>query len=113
METTSQLYEELAKCQTDEAIMWIAKGVPQALLKAQADPFEYALGLKDGTVIYFEECELGSIASFNGWVTINKIRSHTVAAVDRDEGVTPICFARGMEVHLSAIAWVADAPFGS
>lgn len=84
-----------------------ARRFPPALLKAAGDPFDYALRLVTGEIVYFNECDL-----YDGW-------AH-VSAFDDDlrkswHGTTPfeIKADRGLDVRLEHIVWVADAPWGS
>ncbi len=80
---------------------------PSSLLKAVGDPFDYALGLKDGTVIQFHT------ASINGdWVTLEGITNQ--------QGDSPFLeayyghrFYRGIQIRFDQIIWCADAPDGS
>jgi len=104
------------RAQKDEE--WIRLGIPEALLKAASDLFEYSLGLTDGTVIYFEECQLPDRpADFHGWVHLSGVRSHTMPEVDTENGgfreKSAFNFERGLDVRVNQIAWVADAPYGS
>jgi hypothetical protein len=71
------------------------------LYKAMCDPFDYAIGLKNGIVIR----TVGECVEICGeWVKINGL----------DEGTTlPFACPRGIQILLSEIAWVADAPHGS
>ena len=84
---------------------------PPALLKASADPFSYALGLRDGTVVDFESAEI------NGeWVTII-INDTVIPGVPINlitgHGWKGRECPRGVDIRLSEIVWVADAPNGS
>lgn len=81
------------------------------LLKSTIDEFDYAMRLVSGDLIYYNH------ATIEGdWVRVS------------DEGIVPMrgflsvsCapptpnppFERGLQIRLDAIAWVADAPFGS
>lgn len=79
------------------------------LLKATVDPFDYAVRLTSGDLIYF------AYASIDGdWVYLADQDIHR----DDHHGMSPHptpnpLFDRGLQIHLSAIAWCADAPFGS
>lgn len=80
---------------------WL-KGLPEALVKAVGDqPFEYALMLRDGTVIEFEGAEPQRV----GWILLDRPR-----IVNRGYNA---CFERGLEVRLDEIVLVSDAPHGS
>ena len=72
------------------------------LEKATLDHFEYALQLKNGVVFYFEE------ASVRGeWVYLHDIKFHSVGVEDQLD----FNFERGVQIRLSEIAWIADAPY--
>ncbi|MCL5742485.1 MAG: hypothetical protein M1541_00965 [Acidobacteria bacterium] len=75
--------------------------LPYALAKAIGDSFQYALMLRDGTIIEFESATPPS----TGWIML-----HGPKIVNRGYDA---CFDRGMEVRLEEIVWVADAPHGS
>lgn len=83
---------------------------PPALAKACYDPFDYAMGLTDGTVIFFEYAEPVSRL----WVTIMGVRQGPRAVLqDGTSDRSNAIFERGLDVRVSQIAWVADAPYGS
>ena len=87
----------------DEGSMpdWM-KGLPEALAKSGSDnPFQYALMLRDGTIIEFE----GATPPSAGWILL-----HRPKIVNRGYDA---CLERGIEVRLQEIVWVADAPHGS
>lgn len=96
---------------------WLDKGgameLPDDLQKAIYDkPFDYALGLKDGTILFF------SGASFRRGSLWIHIQPHPDMASSWREDVVDgklleIPFDRGVDVRISEIVWVADAPFGS
>lgn len=88
----------------------IAVGYPPALAKACIDDgFSYALGLKSGAVITFSGAkDLG-----HGWTHLVDIRAHDIQEPNDEFASGSFSFARGMDLRLSDIAWVADAPFGS
>ncbi len=71
------------------------------LYKACCDPFDYAIGLKNGCVIH-ATCEVAEIRG--DWVFIT--------GIEKDGTTLPFSCPRGMQVRLSEIAWVADAPNG-
>ena len=77
--------------------------MPNALITACQDkPWQYALGLKDGTVIEFEG------ASVQGdWIHLERNDYHD------HKTVYGYPMERGMEVRLSEIVWCANAPNGS
>lgn len=75
--------------------------LPHALTKAFEDSFHYALGLRNGTIIEFEEATITA----DDWIKLSnpKIMGSSYKAT----------FERHMEVRVSEIAWIADAPQGS
>lgn len=76
---------------------------PPALVKALGDPFEYAIGLRDGTVLRFEQAtDLG-----HGWCRL--------FLMEHGEYARARCFPcpRGVDVRVADIVWAADAPMGS
>jgi hypothetical protein len=77
--------------------------LPYALAKALYDSFDYAVGLRNGTIIRFRSAKL---TPGEDWVFLSDIM--------RDQHQTiEYCFERGLYVRLSDISWVADAPEGS
>jgi len=91
---------------------------PPALLKANADQFSYVLGLRDGTVVDFESAEI-----HGEWITIIGVNDTSglpgMSRESDDSGLDPdtswkgrYCL-RGVDIRLSEIVWVADAPNGS
>ena len=94
--------EELRKLEKD-------LGSP-ALAKACVDSFDYALKLKSGEVIRFQDATwLG-----NGWLTLRRI---TDDSGDKrrllDAPGLPYPAGRGVDVRLEEILWVMDAPCGN
>jgi hypothetical protein len=87
------------------------RGVPHPLSKALCDPFDYALGLRDGTVIRFHYAD----AFKGGWVRINVGQIYDGGFVNDKEHRTvgDWSFDRGLYVRVSDIVWIADAPQGS
>lgn len=85
--------------------------IPPALWKAVLDPFDYAIGLKSGMVIRFQEA---TIVGDGKWVYLSGLDNwpEQYASTDYGEGI-PFPFPRGIEVRLDDIEWVADAPAGS
>lgn len=91
-----------------------AAGWPPALAKATYDPFDYAVGLKDGTVIFFEHAT--SCGGNHEWVLLKFQDMHDrTAAYQRSFNKTHGVGGndRGLEVRVSEIVWAADAPYGS
>ena len=79
--------------------------LPYMLEKCLTDcPFSYAVGLRDGTVLFFHE------ASREGdWIRFEEIEEHNILSI----GSRRFNFERGLEVRISDIMWVSDAPYGS
>lgn len=115
----TELHTANEKLMNHKYAMWRAKGIPEALYKASTDPFDYAMGLKNGAVFYFEAVDLGECEVFQGWVHISNIKSYTLYGNDDWDHQTghgiadQFNFERGMDIRLEDISWVADAPFGS
>lgn len=90
-------------------------GIPWPLGKASLDEFDYAVGLRDGTVIQFERCVFDRDHVF-AW--LKGVRGHSMP-VARNSGArsserdTPFSFDRGLVIRLADVMWAADAPFGS
>jgi hypothetical protein len=91
-------------------------GLPAALLKACAKPFDYALGLNTGQVLYFESATLSEDGL---WLHVKPHEGeHGVAYTHPDSRVWPMRdvpypFLRGLDVRVSAIIWIADGPHSS
>ena len=78
-----------------------------ALLKSTVDPFDYAMRLSSGEIIYYDEC------SINGdWVSIRR-PIQKGPDVNSVQGPKLPPFERGVDIRLDDIVWVADAPYGS
>ncbi len=77
---------------------------PPALAKACGDPFQYAMKLSTGELIFFESAEPHSF----DWVLIKPPDD----PIDKNNRDIPLC-DRGLYVRVSSIVWVADAPNGS
>lgn len=78
---------------------------PPMLDKACYDPFQYAIGLSNGTVIQFES----AIPISREWI-------HIDLGENADKGRAGVCdlpCPRGIDVRVDSILWVADAPAGS
>lgn len=80
-------------------------GWPPALAKASFDHFIYAAFVEGLGVIVFTDAEY----VFPGWVRL------TLVELDEFDSYNikrpPFTFGRGVEVSLSSIKWVADAPY--
>lgn len=91
---------------------WQHRGLPDALIKAIHDPFDYALGLKNGQVMEFTEARL-----CRPFVFVSGIKRTTIKGLEAETAANaryPSCdFDRGVDIRISEIAWVADAPHGS
>lgn len=79
---------------------------PSALLKAFADPFDYAAQIKNGPYIRFE-----TVLIRGNWITFSP--AGTGQGFARFLPPTYPSCPRGIDVRLSDILWVADAPDGS
>lgn len=75
---------------TEEELVYL--GYPPALAKACFDFFSYRVCLRTGAEIDFES----ATPLVGGWVRLNCEK-----------------YDRGIEVRVSDILWVVDAPFGS
>lgn len=82
---------------------------PPSLVKAIDDEFDYGLQLRNGAIIYFTRAEYVS----DDWVRVfplDEVEDAGRTPFDRP----PLQYSRrGVEVRVSAIEWVADAPGGS
>lgn len=105
LEAVKDRYDELL----DEEAMLIQAGWPWPLVKAINDPFTYAIGLRDTSVIKFEQ------ASYDKrnleWVTI--LPDNLTIVRMPVEPQRWFCFDRGLAIRVSDILWAADAPEGS
>lgn len=75
--------------------------MPDSLLKACTDQFDYALQVRTGLIFRFTD------ATIHGeWVTLT--------GLDWNQDMPgPYPFERGVDIRLSDIVWCADAPQGS
>lgn len=81
-------------------------GWPDHLIKATCDPFHYAMGLRGGMVLEFESAEPQANGLF--------VRLHRAEEGSRvGRGHFPFNTDRGLDVRVSEIVWVLDAPHGS
>ena len=91
-------------CGTRSAYKEAGRSISSSMGKALADVFQYAMGLKDGTIIRY-----GSLSLDNpGWVHLTDIDDVYVHGQKLDYS-----FERGMEVAIADIVWHCDAPYGS
>jgi len=83
-------------------------GYPPALTKACLDHFEYLLKLKDGQYIFFND----AVPINKEWVHIkvNDVCDVDWTLTDIPKNRIVFGFERGIDVRVSEIAWVADAP---
>jgi hypothetical protein len=91
-----------------------AAGWPPALIKSTYDPFDYALSLKDGTIIFFEYAT--AFGHNHEWAVLRFQNMHSgsrvyEASFNRTHQIGGN--DRGLEVRVSEILWAADAPYGS
>jgi hypothetical protein len=82
------------------------KKYPSSLLKAVCDPFYYALGLKDGTIIEFTEANIEG-----DWVTL--LGQEQMGDHPLEKSLYGYRFYRGIQIRYDQIIWCADAPHGS
>jgi hypothetical protein len=71
------------------------------------DPFQYAVGLRNGMVIYFDWVE-----DVHGEWLILRLWEGEIEKGRKNPPELPPC-PRGLEVRLSDIVWATDAPGGS
>lgn len=76
-----------------------------ALAKACVDQFDYALKLRSGEVIRFREAKIIRA----GWVHLDVCEPDAQPLINR----LPFKADRGIDVRISEIVWVMDAPEGS
>ena len=79
--------------------------LPNALSKSMSEPYDYALGLRNGTILYFSEA---SYQPGSEWVHLKA----PMPGVEKRHGYIIVPFDHGLDVRLSEIAWVADSPYG-
>lgn len=82
--------------------------LPAALGKAIDDPFDYALGLRTGQIVFFTSA---SLSKNRQWVHLDLDNSFVHR--DQEKGEIELPFERGLDVRVADIVWVADAPYGS
>lgn len=80
------------------------RSFPAALVKALVDPFDYAVGLRDGTVIRFTRAEIQGhyvhLAGVSEWNYLGR----------SEENIDRYVFGRGVDVRLEDVVWAADGP---
>ncbi len=91
----------IAKDMDDPCDACSEKYGPHLCKAYQDNPFDYAVGLRDGQVLF-----VSGVDGFEGdWVLLNLKDEQAM------KGGYPC--PRGVQVRLSEIVWVADAPNGS
>jgi hypothetical protein len=79
------------------------------LEKAQRDiPWDYAMGLRNGCVIRFNGARLRD----KEWIHLLGVGDNADCSIEMS-GVKEVSFERGLDVRISDILWVVDAPNGS
>ncbi len=76
-----------------------------ALIKAAVDYFDYAVKLRTGETLFFHTAEL-----HGDWVLLLDENESAEQTWEQTIGVRS---PRGLCVHLDAIVWASDAPWGS
>lgn len=81
---------------------------PPALLKAATDrPWQYAVQLRAGPLLYFTGAEL-----HGNWVTLDFLDMMDEYA-QHNRRILPYPFPRGLDIAVDDIVWIGDAPNGS
>lgn len=80
---------------------------PAALIKATWDHFDYALGLRNGMVLRFEQARIAG-----AWLHLRGVSEWT-SGENNLRVQTGYSFDRGIDIRLDDVLWVADAPQGS
>ena len=79
------------------------------LIKSMMDPFDYALKFRSGEIVRFECAD----AIGGGWVRLTlKYWDDPSMGVGKDDRIA-FPAPRGVDVRISDIDWVMDAPMGS
>lgn len=112
--------EEAVKLNEEVDVFGETDSIPYPLAKSCGDPFIYAMKLRSGEIVVYEE------ANIKGeWVNLSGIKefhqpslvAHPVPPPRTYPQLLdlngPMTFERGMSVRISDIVWVADAPWGS
>lgn len=79
------------------------------LSKACADTFDYAMRLRTGEIIRFEFAEIIN----SEWIRLTLTNQVDGDAPEENARHIPFPCPRGIDVRISDIVWVADAPYGS
>lgn len=90
------------------------RGQPDDMVKAQQDPFTYALAMRDGSLFLFESLEMLP----HGWARLTEPQHMHVSKWEGEgrfttESSAVNTFARGVTIRVSDIVWIADCPEGS
>lgn len=93
--------------------MPVYPSLPEALGKACCDPFDYAVGLRDGTVLFVHVAQYTEGSEWIHFTLHEDPRVGRTHAGHKSALVAAMTFDRGIDVRLSEIAWCADAPYGS
>lgn len=81
--------------------------LPYALVKAMEDPFDYALGLRNGVIIEFSLARMDETGHWMYLSVDDRPYEHPPMTG------TSMPFERGLYVRVADIVWVAQAPRGS
>jgi hypothetical protein len=99
--------EDMNGCTNECCRSW-----PSALGKAAHEDHDYAVGLRDGTVVRFGRAQLTRA----GWALLLPAgrvnRLYVVSLYDRLAG-PGTSWTHGIEVRVDSVVWVADTPSGS
>jgi hypothetical protein len=88
-----------------ENALLIKKTGSEVLAKSCWDPFDYLLKLKTGEIINYSEARLIN----DDWIHLD---FHDYQVEQRNNEIPSRC-NRGIDVKLSEIVWVIDAPYES
>ena len=78
----------------------------EALAKACMDPYDYALRIRTGEIIFFQDATIVD----KGWVHLNL---HNYHDQEKNPNKLQLPGGRGIDIRISDIVWVMDAPYGS
>ena len=77
----------------------------EVLAKATMDPFDYAIRLRSGETIRFQEAKVIS----QDWLHLVEAKLDSLSCDTKQ----PKEFPRGIDVRISDIVWAKDAPYDS
>ena len=106
---TMEMAEAMIAALPDPGDEYEALGYPPALAKACWDPFLYGLQLKNGTTIFFRE----ATAINKDWIRIRELEHDHPDFGGEINSCHALGDHRGIEIRVSEILWVTDAPWGS